>query len=166
MLLSFFFFFFFLPHYMTCGILVPRLGTESKPSAVKAWSPNQWTTREFLRVIFFFLNCLSKHCPRVRVSHCSAMFCSYIVFKSLELEMFPLFVDGSVCCSGHPFKSAFILLWLSWVIQPRVCAHYFRSPGVSKILGGLSLAVFFTQWNFGWSSIFACCIMIMELTVS
>ena len=140
-------FFFFWPHYMACGVLVPRLGAEPRPLAVKAWSLNQWTTREFLRVTFF-KNCVSKHCPRFRVSHCSAMFCSYIVFKSLELEMFSLFADGSVCCSGHPFKSTFILLWLSWVIQPSVCTHYFRSPGVNAILGGLSLAVSFTQLNF------------------
>ena len=29
-----------------CGILVPRPGIEPRPSAVKALSPNQWTTRE------------------------------------------------------------------------------------------------------------------------
>ena len=30
-----------------CGILVPWPGIESGSSAVKAWSPNYWTTREF-----------------------------------------------------------------------------------------------------------------------
>ena len=29
------------------GILVPRPGIEPQPSAVKALSPNRWTTREF-----------------------------------------------------------------------------------------------------------------------
>ena len=32
--------------HTTCGILVPRAGIELGPSAVKAWSPNHWTTRE------------------------------------------------------------------------------------------------------------------------
>lgn len=30
-----------------CGILVPQLGIEPKPSAVRVRSPNCWTTREF-----------------------------------------------------------------------------------------------------------------------
>ena len=41
-----FFFFFWLSH-MACGILVPQPGIEPGPSAVKAWSPNHWTAREF-----------------------------------------------------------------------------------------------------------------------
>ena len=36
---------------MACGILVPRPGTEPGPSSVKAWSPNQWTAREFPRMV-------------------------------------------------------------------------------------------------------------------
>ena len=32
---------------MACGILVPLPGIEPRPSAVKAQSPNHWTTREF-----------------------------------------------------------------------------------------------------------------------
>ena len=39
--------FFFGPRRMACGILVPQPGIEPGPSAVKAWSPNHWTTREF-----------------------------------------------------------------------------------------------------------------------
>ena len=34
------------------GILVPRPGTEPRPSAMKAWSPNRWTAREFLMANF------------------------------------------------------------------------------------------------------------------
>ena len=40
------FFFFFWP-LMAWGMLVPRPGIESGPSAVKAPSPNHWTTKEF-----------------------------------------------------------------------------------------------------------------------
>ena len=32
---------------MTYGILVPQTGIESEPWAVKARSPNHWTTRKF-----------------------------------------------------------------------------------------------------------------------
>ena len=38
---------FFLATLVACGILLPQPGIESGPSAVKAWSPNHWTTREF-----------------------------------------------------------------------------------------------------------------------
>ena len=43
-------FFFFLPHHMACGILVPQPGVEPGPSAVRAWSLNHWTAREFPRI--------------------------------------------------------------------------------------------------------------------
>ena len=33
--------------HKACGILVPRPGIEPGPSAVRAWSPNHWTAREF-----------------------------------------------------------------------------------------------------------------------
>ena len=46
------FFFFFLPHCMACRILVPWSGIEPGPSAVKVWSPNHWTTREFPMTTF------------------------------------------------------------------------------------------------------------------
>ena len=41
---------FFWPHYMACGIFVPRLGIECKPSGVKTKRPNHWTAREFPRL--------------------------------------------------------------------------------------------------------------------
>ena len=34
-------------HCVACSILVPQQGIEPRPSAVKARSPNHWTTREF-----------------------------------------------------------------------------------------------------------------------
>ena len=40
---------FFCTHCTVCRILVPWLGIELGPSAVKAWSPNHWTAREFPR---------------------------------------------------------------------------------------------------------------------
>ena len=41
-----FFLTYFLPRHVVCGILVPGPGIEPRPLAVKAPSPNQWTTRE------------------------------------------------------------------------------------------------------------------------
>ena len=40
------------PHHAACGILVPQPATEQWPSAVRAWSPNQWTTWEFPFYVF------------------------------------------------------------------------------------------------------------------
>ena len=40
-------FFFFWPHPASCGILVPQLGIEPTPLAVKAQTANHWTSREF-----------------------------------------------------------------------------------------------------------------------
>ena len=45
---------------MACGVLVPHGGTEPMPSAVKAWSPDHWTTRDvpalFLYIYYKRLN--------------------------------------------------------------------------------------------------------------
>ena len=35
------------PHHETEWILIPQSGVEAMPPAVKAQSPNHWTTREF-----------------------------------------------------------------------------------------------------------------------
>ena len=37
------------------GISAPWPGIELRPSAVEAWNPNQWNTKEFLSSWFFFL---------------------------------------------------------------------------------------------------------------
>ena len=38
---------------VACGILVPPPGIKPGPLAIKAWSPNHWTAREFLRLLSF-----------------------------------------------------------------------------------------------------------------
>ena len=45
-----------LRHCVACGILVPRPGIESRPTAVKALSLNHWTAREYPELIFDFVN--------------------------------------------------------------------------------------------------------------
>ena len=47
-----FIFSFFWPCHTACGILVPWPGIELRPLAVKEWSTNHWTTREFLKFRF------------------------------------------------------------------------------------------------------------------
>ena len=37
-------------HRAACMIFVPQPGTEPRPSAVKAWSPNHWTPRVFAKI--------------------------------------------------------------------------------------------------------------------
>ena len=34
-------------HHVACGILVPQPGIEPAPLAMKDWSSNHWTVREF-----------------------------------------------------------------------------------------------------------------------
>ena len=51
---------FFWPHRVACGILVPQPGIELRPLAVRARSPNHWTTRDFPWQTTYnlrFLNC-------------------------------------------------------------------------------------------------------------
>ena len=50
------FVFVFLLHHTACRILVSRPGIEPVPLAVKVWSPNPWTSREFS--VYFVLFCL------------------------------------------------------------------------------------------------------------
>ena len=38
---------YFWPYCLACEILVPQPGIKPQPFAVKAWSPNHWTTKEF-----------------------------------------------------------------------------------------------------------------------
>ena len=52
MTLSIYLFNFWL-HWVACGILIPQPGIEPMPSAVKAWSPNHWTSREVSQLIHF-----------------------------------------------------------------------------------------------------------------
>ena len=47
-----FFFCLFLFNPMAYGILVPQSGTEPGSSAMRAWSRNHWTAREFLTMPF------------------------------------------------------------------------------------------------------------------
>ena len=55
-------------HCVDCGILVPWPGIELSPLAVKAWSPNHWTVREFLKYFCFDLEQWCPHCCRIRVT--------------------------------------------------------------------------------------------------
>ena len=62
---------------MACRILVPPQGTECGLSAVKAWSPNHWTLREFPTFHFHELNyfqysSVAQSCPTL----CNPMDCS------------------------------------------------------------------------------------------
>ena len=45
--------FFFWSHHSTCGIFIPQSQIEPRPMAMKAASPNHWTTREFPSSGFF-----------------------------------------------------------------------------------------------------------------
>ena len=53
---TFFFLFFGCAVCAACGILVPQPGIKPVPCAVKAWSPNHWTAREFPK-FHYILTC-------------------------------------------------------------------------------------------------------------
>ena len=59
---------FFWPHQMACGILVPQPGIEPVPLAVKARSPNHWTTREFPPLFKYLKMSFSFHLPTLSQS--------------------------------------------------------------------------------------------------
>ena len=54
---------FFWPRREAYRILVPRPGTEPRPSAVKAPSPNHWTAREYPVFSKFMQLCNHHHNP-------------------------------------------------------------------------------------------------------
>ena len=47
--------FFFFSGHVACGILGPGPGIEPGPSAVKVWSLNHWTAKEFPNFLFSFI---------------------------------------------------------------------------------------------------------------
>ena len=53
---------FFGPWHVACGISVPRPGIEPGPSAVRAQSPNRWTTGEFPVGDFLSADTLNRGC--------------------------------------------------------------------------------------------------------
>ena len=61
--------------HVACGILVPRPGIEPRPSAVRAQSPNHWTTREFPLVALFVLS----------IYVCGNVQSNYFVLKWIEI---------------------------------------------------------------------------------
>ena len=66
---------------MTCGILVPQPVIEPVPLAVRTWSPNHWTIREFLEK-YFKSNILS-------------------IFKELKKIISKKLNEGWVKCEGN-----------------------------------------------------------------
>ena len=49
---------------MTCGLLVPWPGIKPRPLAVKAWSPNHWTTYGIspFKHLYFYLSIVGLQC--------------------------------------------------------------------------------------------------------
>ena len=51
-----------------CGILVPQLVIESRPSAAEPWSPNHWTAREVLIVAVLINTIREKYKELIRLN--------------------------------------------------------------------------------------------------
>ena len=76
----------FWPCHSACGISVPILEIEPRPTAVVAWSPNHWTTRESPCLLSLVLSTLFK--PSHQVLNC--------LVSLLHLSFFLLFPTS--CC--------------------------------------------------------------------
>ena len=96
-------------HCIACTILVPLPGTESRPLEVEAWSPSQWTAREFPR--HFFL------------SSFFFFFLFLLIFKSF-LNLF-LTMLGLCCCRLFCSGSNRGIL-SSWGAQTSHCSGFSR----------------------------------------
>ena len=82
-----FFFFFFWLRWKAWEILVPWLGIKSRSLAVRAWSPNHWTAREFPRSISF------------KISLKSNNFAQYLPLWTWEIIFcFPWWLSGKRIC--------------------------------------------------------------------
>ena len=98
--LIYFTLFYFWPRRVACGVLVPRPGIKTGPSAVRARSPNHWTAREVPQRVFLFV-CLFY------------FFIFYFLFYFLKL-LAPLFI--------------YLFIYLV-VLGLRFCARTFSSCG-------------------------------------
>ena len=94
-----FFFFLIWPYHIACINLVPWLGIKSEPLAVKVWSPNHWTAREFL-MTWFLIFC-------VRDGFCQIFACRYYKLTRIRIFLYlPLFLPIKLFL---PEVSSFIL---------------------------------------------------------
>ena len=73
---------------MTCGVLVPQPGIEPEPSAVRAWSPNHRTAREFLH-FYNFLNYESDPCPLFKKKNPETSMTKVHKSKKLKPDLHP-----------------------------------------------------------------------------
>ena len=114
--------FFFCLHHTACGILVPQQGIEPRPSALKAWSPNHWTTREFPQ------NCcclVIQSCPTLWPYGLQKAYLSFTISQSLLKLMFiesmmPSY-DLILCCPllllASVFPSICVFQWIGSSLQ-------------------------------------------------
>lgn len=111
-------FVYFWPHHLVCRIPIPWPGVKPWPVAVKAWSPDPWTTREFPSSVFKIQRCLwafglhvaQDVAEQAPVPFCTAghvggfqvlplELCSAQFMSSLHAQVY-----RSYCCNPHDFS--------------------------------------------------------------
>ena len=86
------------------GILVPPAGVEPGPSAVREWSPNRWTAREFPKAFHFIIILdLQKSCSN------SAEFLNIVHPRSSDVNLLDNPATSQVIKAGE-LTSTIILL--------------------------------------------------------
>ena len=107
---------FFWPCHTACGLLAPGSGIELRPSAVRAQSPNHWTTRKFPpsniyiffnRFIYFlnfiyllFLAALGLHCCVWAFSSCGEWELLFVAVHGLLIAVASLFAEHGLQAHG------------------------------------------------------------------
>lgn len=126
-------FVYFWPHPLVCRILIPWPGVEPWPVAVKAWSPDPQTAREFPSSVFKIHRCLwafGLHVARgvARADSSSVLHCwTFRRFPGFALKL----------CSAQFVSSLHARVYRSYCCNPREFQFYYRSgcspKGVASI---------------------------------
>ena len=96
-----------MPHYMACGILVPWPGIKSRPVAVKAPSPNHWTTSESPRIILY--------CHSFETGSLLYMQSTLFSTRRRSVKKTRCLLEPTFCCGGDRCQTAsHPVCWVLW----------------------------------------------------
>ena len=144
-------FFFFFSLVSVCEVLVPWQGLEPRPSTVKAWSSNHWTTRNSPGVLFF-ISVLTHRYLFYTLGYSSTNFFPLILFQIWPLGT-PLFVSCvplTYLCQFRIFvfflSSTFPYFWT--LPDAPGSSHVFPLPGLKSAISPRNLGFFY------WRTVF------------
>ena len=150
----FVFCFIFWPSHTTCRILVPQPRIKATPSAVKAWSSNHWTTREFpqlshLKVTNSYLSFLVNECSLLHKENRQAIRLEFPTFFLSQIQIILTFVplgprEELILCTRCLFPSLVLQKFLLSINSYSYCIS-FQFPTSLPFTITLSTTVVFTS---------------------